>query len=306
MLFKDVQVSFPLIEHGTVDCVLAQGPAQPWESQCKTAFRVKGRAGFRVDLVKQKSGVKIPYAQGDFEMLVVNIPDDPHRKFFIPASELSQRGFLSDGDAVKGKATLTVNVGAAQADSRHWTTRFLKGREDLIIQPSARPVHYDCPKPLPALPALLALRPVDITLPVHHDACHPSSPLPPSLVLAHHHNVIIQPSALPALCPADISITAITLRTLVPSSPPPLSPLLASSHISHETTSPDSGGKQNAVVDVPSAAISITPITISPARTLSHTMIPPLPQLAISRWPLSELERCVKICVRIQYHIQDS
>ena len=66
---------------------------------------MKRRAGFRVDLVKQKSGVKIPYAQGDFEMLVVNIPDDPHRKFFIPASELSQRGFLSDGDAVKGKAT---------------------------------------------------------------------------------------------------------------------------------------------------------------------------------------------------------
>ena len=242
--------------------------------------------------------MKIPYAQDDF----------------IPASELSQRGFLSDGDAVKGKATLTVNVGAAQADSRHWTTRFLKGREDLIIQPCARPVHYDCP----ALPALLALRPVDITLPVHHDACPPppplSPPLSPSLVLAHHHNVIIQPSALPALptlptlpalCPADISITAITLRTLVPSSPPPLSPLFASSHISHETTSPDSGGKQNAVVDVPSAAISITPITISPARTLSHTMIPPLPQHAISRWPLSELERCMKICVRIQYHIQD-
>ena len=163
---------------------------------------------------------------------------------------------------------------------------------------------------LPALLALLALRPVDITLPVHHDACSA-----PPHVLAHHHNVIIQPSALPALptlptlpalCPADISITAITLRTLVPSSPPPLSPPLSSSHISHETTSPDSGGKQNAVVDVPSAAISITPITISPARTLSHTMIPPLPQHAISRWPLSELERCVKICVRIQYHIQDS
>ena len=62
--------------------------------------------------MKQKgSSVKMTYTRK------VHIFDDLHRKFFIPASELSQRGFLSDGDAVKGKATLTVNVGAAQADS---------------------------------------------------------------------------------------------------------------------------------------------------------------------------------------------
>ena len=117
----------------------------------------------------------------------------------------------------------------------------MKGREDLIIQPCARPVHYDCP----ALPALLALRPVDITLPVHHDACPPPSPLPPSLVLAHHHNVIIQPSALPALptlptlpalCPADISITAITDTTHTSPllSSPPLPPSLILAHQSRD------------------------------------------------------------------------
>ena len=75
--------------------------------------------------------------------------------------------------------------------------------------------------------------------------------------------------------------------------------------------SPDSGGKQNAVVDFPSAAISITPITTVPARTLSHTMIPPLPQPVISRSLATLRARalCERQYVRAQiqhdYHTQD-
>jgi hypothetical protein len=82
-----------------VDCVLRQEEAC-FESQCKTAFHVRRLTGFRVDLVTQKSGVKVPYEQDDFKMLVVHLPGDPNHKFFIPAAELSQRGFFSDSIVV--------------------------------------------------------------------------------------------------------------------------------------------------------------------------------------------------------------
>ena len=131
MRFRGMRLSFPPVEHGVVDCVLRQEEAC-FESQCKTAFHVKRLTGFRVDLVKQRSGVKVPYEQGDFKMLVVHLPGDPNHKFFIPAAELSQRGFFSDSNSgVKGK--MTLGVGAPG----HWTSQFLKGRDELICAPLA-------------------------------------------------------------------------------------------------------------------------------------------------------------------------
>jgi hypothetical protein len=75
---------------------------------------VRGLTGFRVDLVKQKSGVKVPYAQpGDFEMLVVHVPGDANHKFFIPSAELSERGFLSDSSSNGIKGMMALMVGAS-------------------------------------------------------------------------------------------------------------------------------------------------------------------------------------------------
>jgi len=87
---------------------------------------VKNRTGLRVALVKERSKVKIAYDAADFEVLVVNVPNDQHRKFFIPASELADREFFAVGDS-HGKKTLTV-----YEEGSHWTRHFLFGCDELI------------------------------------------------------------------------------------------------------------------------------------------------------------------------------
>ena len=147
MRFRGMRIAFPPVEHGVVDCVLTQRAAC-FESQCKTAFRVRGLTGFRVDLVKQKSGVKVPYAQGDFEMLVVHVPGDADHKFFIPSAELSERGFLSDSSSNGIKGRMALMVGGRD----HWTSQFLKGRDELIVElPAADLAAHNV---LPAAPVL--------------------------------------------------------------------------------------------------------------------------------------------------------
>ena len=53
-------------------------------------------------------------------MLIVHVPKDPSRKFFIPAHELKSRGFLTD-DFCKGKKSITVYM-----NDTHWTAAFLR------------------------------------------------------------------------------------------------------------------------------------------------------------------------------------
>ena len=53
-------------------------------------------------------------------MLIVHVPKDPSRKFFIPAHELKNRGFLTD-DFCKGKKSITVYM-----NDTHWTAAFLR------------------------------------------------------------------------------------------------------------------------------------------------------------------------------------
>ena len=75
MAFDNIRIAFPAIEHSVVDCFVGQGAAC-YDVQCKTSFRTKQK-GFRTDLFKKKSGIHVPYDEGDFELLVVHHPDDP-------------------------------------------------------------------------------------------------------------------------------------------------------------------------------------------------------------------------------------
>ena len=107
-------------EHGAVDCIVSLGSCHQ-RCQCKTAFQIQGRSGFRAALTRDRSGAQpVPYQVGDFDMLIVHVPKDPSRKFFIPAHELKNRGFLTD-DFCKGKKSITVYM-----DDTHWTAAFLR------------------------------------------------------------------------------------------------------------------------------------------------------------------------------------
>ena len=120
MAFRNLRLSFPETEHGAVDCIVSLG-SYNLRSQCKTAFQIQGRSGFRAALTRDRSGAQpVPYQAGDFDMLIVHVPKDPSRKFFIPAHELKNRGFLTD-DFCKGKKSITVYM-----NDTHWTAAFLR------------------------------------------------------------------------------------------------------------------------------------------------------------------------------------
>ena len=120
MAFRNLRLSFPETEHGAVDCIVSLGSCH-LRCQCKTAFQIQGRSGFRAALTRDRSGAQpVPYQVGDFDMLIVHVPNDPSRKFFIPAHELKNRGFLTD-DFCKGKKSITVYM-----NDTHWTAAFLR------------------------------------------------------------------------------------------------------------------------------------------------------------------------------------
>ena len=120
MAFRNLRLSFPETEHGAVDCIVSLGSCH-MRCQCKTAFQIQGRSGFRAALTRDRSGAQpVPYQAGDFDMLIVHVPKDPSRKFFIPAHELKNRGFLTD-DFCKGKKSITVYM-----NDTHWTAAFLR------------------------------------------------------------------------------------------------------------------------------------------------------------------------------------
>ena len=59
MAFRNLRLSFPAAEHGAVDCIVSLGSCH-LRCQCKTAFQIQGRSGFRAALTRDRSASAVP------------------------------------------------------------------------------------------------------------------------------------------------------------------------------------------------------------------------------------------------------